>query len=63
MENMRMTELKSLARDRGLRNYSRMIKTELFLRMMEPQMHEALVKPRVLGPQLLPHLHRGPQHA
>ena len=28
-ENMRMPELKSLARDRGLRNYSRMIKTEL----------------------------------
>ena len=28
-ENMRMPELKSLARDRGLRNYSRMRKTEL----------------------------------
>ena len=26
---MRMPELKSLARDRGLRNYSRMRKTEL----------------------------------
>ena len=28
-ENMRMDELKSLARDRGLRNYSRMKKAEL----------------------------------
>ena len=28
-ENMRMPELKSLARDRGLRNYSRMSKVEL----------------------------------
>ena len=28
-ENMRARELKSLARDRGLRNYSRMKKAEL----------------------------------
>ena len=28
-ENMRMPELKSLARDQGLRNYSQMRKTEL----------------------------------
>ena len=28
-QNMRMPKLKSLARDRGLRNYSRMRKTEL----------------------------------
>ena len=28
-ENMRMPELKSLTRDRGLRNYSQMRKTEL----------------------------------
>ena len=28
-ENMRMPEVKSLARDRGLRNYSRMSKAEL----------------------------------
>ena len=28
-ESMRMPELKSLARDRGLRNYSRMRKAEL----------------------------------
>ena len=28
-ENMKMPELKSLARDRRLRNYSRMRKTEL----------------------------------
>ena len=28
-ENMRMPELKALARDRGLRNYSRMRKAEL----------------------------------
>ena len=28
-ENMRMSELKSLTRDRGLRNYSRMSKAEL----------------------------------
>ena len=28
-ENMRMPELKFLARDRGLRNYSRMSKAEL----------------------------------
>ena len=28
-KNMRVPELKSLARDRGLRNYSRMRKTEL----------------------------------
>ena len=29
-KNMRMPELKSLARDRGLRNYSRMRKAEFF---------------------------------
>ena len=29
-ENMRAPELKSLARDRGLRNYSRMRKAKLF---------------------------------
>ena len=29
MENMRMSELKSFTRDRGLRNYSQMGKTEL----------------------------------
>ena len=28
-ENMRMPELKAIARDRGLRNYSRMSKAEL----------------------------------
>ena len=28
-ENMRMPELKALARDRGLRNYSRLRKAEL----------------------------------
>ena len=28
-ENMRLTELKSLARDHGLRNYSQMRKAEL----------------------------------
>ena len=28
-KNMRVTELKALARDRGLRNYSRMRKAEL----------------------------------
>ena len=55
-ENMRMPELKSLARDHGLRNYSQMRKTEWLLcfRIMEPQ--------RTLAPGLLPHLHRGTQH-
>ena len=60
-ENMRMPELKSLARDSGLRNYSKMRKLSWLLcfRIMEPQ--------RTLGTQLptlglLPHLHRGTQH-
>ena len=49
-KNMRLPELKSLARDRGLRNYSQIRKAELVaLLQME-------------GPQLLPHLHRGAQH-
>ena len=32
---MRMPELKSLARDRGLRNYSRMTKTELVVALLQ----------------------------
>ena len=34
-ENMRVPELKSLARDRGLRNYSRIRKAELVLRYIK----------------------------
>ena len=35
-ENMRLPELKSLARDRGLRNYSRMRKAELVALLRAP---------------------------
>ena len=64
-ENMRLLELKSLARDRGLRNYSRIRKAELVALLQnngraqllphlhrcvqEPQMHEKRAKPRGLG--------------
>ena len=49
-ENMRMPELKALTRDRGLRNYSRMRKTELVALLQNngtPSPHT----------RLLPHLH------
>ena len=56
-ENMRMPELKSLARDRGLRNYSRMEKLSwlLCLRIILHQLHE----PDHQGlADLLHHLHQ-----
>ena len=43
MENMRMSEFKALVRERGLRNYSRLRKTELiaFLQDNAPQEPQA----------------------
>ena len=59
-ENMRMPELKSLTRDRGLRNYSWMRKTELVALL---QNNGAPEDPGLQLPTLglLPHLHRGTQ--
>ena len=59
MEYMRMPELKSLARDRGLRNYSWMRKTELVALLQNNGTQRTLGLP---APGLLPHLHRGTQH-
>ena len=44
-ENMRMPELKSLARDRGLRNYSRMRKTELVALLQNNPPPKPLTRP------------------
>ena len=59
-ENMRMPELKSLARDRGLRNYSRMRKTELVGLLQNDGTPE---DPRATASHTRPppHLHRGAQ--
>ena len=53
---MRMSELKSLARDHGLRNYSRMRKTELVALLQNNGTPE---DPRAAAPHpgLLLHLH------
>ena len=55
-ENMRMSELKSLARDRGLRNYSRMRKTELvaFLQNNGTPENPRAPTPRTMPPPLPP---------
>ena len=61
-ENVRMPELKSLARDCGLRNYSQIRKTELVALLQNNGTPE---DPRAAAPPtlgLLPHLHRGAQH-
>ena len=71
-ENMRVLELKSLASDRGLRNYSRMRKTELVAlfqnngtpedpRATAPPSHNRPPPPSRSG-GLGPNLYRGPQH-
>ena len=62
-ENMRVPELKALARDRGLRNYSRMRKAELVALL---QNNPTPSRNRTLGPQLpatglLHHPYRGTQ--
>ena len=56
-ENMRMLELKSLARDRGLRNYSRMRKTELVALLQNNGTPENL-RAQPPAPGLLHHLHQ-----
>ena len=60
-KNMRMPELKSLARDHRLRNYSQMRKAELVALLQNNGTPE---DPRVQVPhtRLLPHLQRGAQH-
>ena len=57
---MRMPELKSLARDHGLRNYSWMRKTELVALLQNNGTPE---DPRAAAPHTRPppHLHRGAQ--
>ena len=50
-ENMRMPELKSLARDRGLRNYSRMRKAELVVLLRNNGIPES---PRAPTPRTRP---------
>ena len=52
-ENMRVTELKALARDRGLRNYSRMRRAELVALLQNNP--PPAPTPRTRPP---PHLHR-----
>ena len=52
---MRMPELKSLAGDRGLRNYSRMRKAELVALLQNNGTPE---NPRAPAPGLLHHLHQ-----
>ena len=58
---MRLPELKSLARDRGLRNYYQMRKAELVALLQNNGTPEG---PRAPIPTLglLSHLHRGMQH-
>ena len=58
-ENMRMPELNSLARDRGLRNYSRFRKAELVALLQNnppPGQSHASAAPTP-EPDLLHHLH------
>ena len=50
-ETLRMLELKALARDRGLRNYSRMRKTELVALLQDNGTPE---DPRVAAPHTRP---------
>ena len=50
-ENMRMPELKSLARDRGLRNYSQMRKAELVALLQNSGTPEG---PRAPAPRIRP---------
>ena len=54
---MRMPELKSLARDCGLRNYSQMRKAELVALLQNSGTPEAL-GPQLPAPGLLHHLHQ-----
>ena len=59
-ENMRMPELKALARDRGLRNYSRMRKAELvaLLQNNPPPFQSRASAAQPPSPGLLHHLHQ-----
>ena len=59
-ENMRIPELKSLARDRGLRNYSRLRKAELVFcfRIILHQARAAQAQLQLPAPGLLHHLHQ-----
>ena len=50
-ENMRVPELKALARERGLRNYSRMRKTELVALLQNNRIPEG---PRAPTPHTRP---------
>ena len=63
-ENMRVTELKALARDHGLRNYSQMRKAELvaLLQNNPPPGQSRTSAAPTPKPGLLTHLHRGMQH-
>ena len=56
-ENMRMPELKSLARERRLRNYSRMRKAELVALLQNNPPPAPQTRPPRL-PDLLHHLHQ-----
>ena len=56
-ENMRMPELKSLARDRGLRNYSPMRKAEL-VALLQNNGTPGTLGPQPPAPGLLHHLHQ-----
>ena len=60
-ENMRVPELKSLARDRGLRNYSRMRKAELVALLQNnppPDQSRASAAPTPCTNSVLHHLHQ-----
>ena len=59
-ENMRVPELKSLARDRGLRNYSWMRKTELvaLLQNSPPPGQSRTSAAPTPAPGLLHHFHQ-----
>ena len=61
MESMRMPELKSLVRDRGLRNYSRMGKAELvaLLKNNETPEDPRAAAPRIRSPPPPPQRHQG----
>ena len=51
-ENMRVTELKALTRDRGLRNYSRMRKAELVALLQNNPPQSRSGGPRASPPQM-----------
>ena len=51
---MRVTELKALARDRGLRNYSRMRKAELVALLQNNPPPSRSRGPRAPAPQMSP---------